>query len=223
MKRVVEIVCCSVEDCAAAEQAGAGRIELCGAIELGGLTPSVGLIREACKAATFPIMAMIRPRPGGFCYSESEFQTMIADCEVLDGPNGFVFGILNSDRTVDKERCNQLVRTAGMLEKVFHRAFDQVPNPFEALETLIDLGFTRILTSGLAPAAAEGADMIKRLIDKADGRIEIMPGGGVRSGNVAQILGTGCTSVHLAPRRPAADGAMEVDPEEVSAVVQLCH
>lgn len=223
MTPLVEIVCCSVDDCVAAVGAGAGRIELCCAIELGGLTPSIGLVRGAVEAVSGPVMAMIRPRSGGFCYSASEFDTMIADCQTIDGPAGFVFGVLNPDGTIDKDRCKQLVRRAGRLEKVFHRAFDLVPDPSEALEVLVDLGFTRILTSGLAATALDGAEMIRRLIERADGRIEIMPGGGVRSGNVGRILETGCGSVHLAPRVLGTDGASVLDAGEVADVVRVCE
>jgi copper homeostasis protein len=128
-------------------------------------------------------------------------------------------------------RCKELAKPrAGILnrrENVFHRAFDLVPDPFEALEILIDLGFNRILTSGGAPTALEGADMIKELIDKADSRIEIIPGGGVRSTNVKSILETGCASVHLAPYRETEDPTgwgshRVVDSEEVARVVKAC-
>jgi copper homeostasis protein len=227
MKRVVEIVCCSVEDCAAAVKAGAQRIELCSAIELGGLTPSIGLQYLATEEVSVPIISMLRPRAGGFCYTDAELATMIWDARNLRESAGFAFGILTSDCQIDIDACKLLARRMGTglnrREMVFHRAFDLVPDPFEAMEILIDIGFERILTSGKAPRAADGTDLLRRLIDKADGRIEIMPGGGVRSSNVDQVLATGCNSVHLAPRRAAADGAMEVDPEEVSAVVQICR
>ncbi len=227
MKRVVEIVCCSVKDCVLATQAGADRIELCSAIELGGLTPSLGLLSESQTAVSKPIMVMLRPRPGGFGYSATEFNTMVADIEAFSTANkgqiGFVFGLLQPDGTIDRPWCKQLLGMAEEKDTVFHRAFDQVPSQSEALEILIDLGFTRILTSGHATSAVEGVDTIKRLIDQADGRIEIMPGGGVRSSNVAQILAAGCKSVHLAPCVQGENGAMEVDPKEVSTVAKLCR
>src|SRR5437763_14115781 len=109
MKRIVEIVCCSVEDCVIAVECGAGRIELCSAIELSGLTPSIGLESEAATAAgSVPIISILRPRPGGFCYSAAEFLTMTMDARELSYSSGFAFGILNEDRTIDVSRCKQL-------------------------------------------------------------------------------------------------------------------
>lgn len=223
----VEAVCCSAEDCIEAARAGAGRIELCSAIELGGLTPSLGLLRNAKERCPLPIMAMVRPRPGGFCYSEPEMETMLADLDALDKADGFVFGVLTPDRRIDVAQCLRLVEAAGRREKVFHRAFDRVMDPLIGLETLIDLGFTRILTSGLSMTAEHGIEKLKLLIENAAGRIEIMPGGGVRPENVERILATGCTSVHLAPLRDVEDPTAStkyraLDRASVEQVVAKC-
>lgn len=226
MKRIVEIVCCSLKDCIDASRSGAGRIELCAAIELGGLTPSTGLLELTKQSVPVPVMAMIRPRAGGYCYSELEIDTMVRDCALMKSADGFVFGCVTPEFDVDIPRCKELVTAAGNKDKVFHRAFDRLADPLASLETIIDLGFTRILTSGHAPNASDGAETIEKLIEAAKDRIEIMPGGGVRSTNIREILATGCTSVHLAPVRETQDPTSgvsyrSVDRQEVEAVVKL--
>ena len=225
MKTIIEIVCCSVHDCIDACRAGADRIELCSTIELGGLTPSIGLLETAEQFVPMPIMAMIRPRAGGFCYNDTDFETMLADIQRMQQADGFVFGCLQPDLTIDVDRCRKLVAAAGKKQKVFHRAFDRVSDPLGAMETLIDLGFTRILTSGLAPTADDGLETLELLRDNAKGRIEIMPGGGVRAVNAPIFLHVGFQSLHLAPRVKVqdADGSgfhQVVDAAEVEAIVK---
>ena len=194
----LEICCGSADDVFAAAEAGAHRCELNSSLFLGGLTPSIGLVREARKAL-IPIMAMIRPRDGGFCYTSHEFESMILDMEafISEGVEGFVFGILNPDGTVDTHRCRILCEKAGDREKVFHRAFDVVPDWRKAMDELIELGFNRILTSGQAASSIEGADTIKEMLEYAAGRIEILPGGGIRPHNIKTLIEiTGCTQAH---------------------------
>jgi copper homeostasis protein len=210
---LVEAVSCSADDCVEAEAGGADRIELCGELVVGGLTPSLGTLIEARAATILPIVQMIRPRAGGFCYSAHEFQTMRRDAELAlaHGADGIVFGILRASGEVDVERCRELVALAHArgAQTVFHRAFDVVPEPFSALETLIDLGVTRILTSGRQPTALAGAGLIRALAARAGRRIEILPGGGVRDTNVAELVhATGLRHVHLAPfvSRPDTSG-----------------
>jgi copper homeostasis protein len=232
----VEIVCCSVTDARAAEEGGAHRIELCSALEVGGLTPSLGLLQEVKARVSLPVMAMVRPRPGGFCYSADELATMRRDTRWLieNGADGIVFGVLNADGTVNGDAVRSLVETAAARQTVFHRAFDATPDPFAALETLADCGITRILTSGQRPTAGEGADVIGQLREQAAGRIEILPGGGVRPHNVRNLLAcTGCNQVHLAPMTPRTEptsenhpelgygGYREIDPEVVAETVRL--
>jgi copper homeostasis protein len=200
---LVEAVCCTVDECLEAEANGADRIELCTALVVGGLTPSLGTLIEARAATRLPIVSMVRAREGGFCYSARELATMRRDAELAlsHGANGIVFGILRADGSVDAARCRELVAIAGRAETVFHRAFDDVSDPFAALETLISLGFTRILTSGGQPTAVAGAPLLRRLADRAAGRIEILPGGGVRAANVAELLRvSGLSAVHLSDR-----------------------
>lgn len=194
----LEICCASADDVFAAAEAGADRVELNSALFLGGLTPSIGLVREAKKAG-IPMIVMVRPRDGGFCYTEREFDCMLSDARSFaeEGVDGLVFGVLLPDGRVDKERNRQLVEAAGDREKVFHRAFDVVPNWREAIDDLVELGFDRILTSGQAQNVVMGADTIKEMIEYAAGRIEILPGGGVRSHNIVELIRiTGCTQAH---------------------------
>lgn len=220
---LVEAVCCSADDCVEAEAGGADRIELCGELVVGGLTPSLGTLIEARAATQLPILQMIRPRAGGFCYSAREFDTMRRDAKLAlaYGAEGIVFGVLRSSGEVDVDRCRELVaitRAATLTdgrprEAVFHRAFDVVPEPFAALEALIALGVTRILTSGRQPTALAGAPLIRDLAARADGRIEILPGGGIRDTNVLDLVReTGLRHVHLAPFVPHADTSGQANP-----------
>ncbi len=202
MSAIVEIVCCSADDCAVAASAGAHRIELCAALEVGGLTPSVGVLRAAKAATSLPILAMVRPRAAGFCYSKRDFESMLFDVLTFvdEGADGVVLGVLNSDGSLDVERCQELVRAAGSVQKVCHRCFDVTPNPFEALETLIEIGFTRVLTSGQRANCMDGLDLIRSLVERANGRIEILPGGGLKADDIPALISrTGVDQVHLAP------------------------
>ncbi len=197
---LLEIVASTVEDCIAAENGGADRIELCAAIATGGLTPSLGTLIEVKKRVRIPLMAMVRPRAGGFCYSEEDFAVMRRDAALLieNGADGIVFGILHADVGVDTKRCGEMVAIAGDRQTVFHRAFDVVGDPLRALEELVDLGFTRFLTSGQKETAYEGRELIQRLIQQAERRIEVLPGGKVRAHNVFELVeATGCTQVHM--------------------------
>jgi copper homeostasis protein len=196
----LEICCGSLEDARAAEEGGADRIELCSALCVGGLTPSIGALAEARARVALPVMAMIRPRAAGFRYEHSEIAVMERDVEaaVDAGAQGVVFGALGADSSIDAPACRRLRAAARDREVVFHRAFDLTPDAGHALEELIDLGFTRVLTSGQRPTALEGTTILKRLIEQARGRIEILPGGGIRAHNVRQIVDeTGCRQVHL--------------------------
>lgn len=195
----LEICTASVEDCIAAEAGGADRVELNAALMLGGLTPSLGTLIEARQAVSFPIIVMIRPRSGGFCYSAADFRAMRRDIDLAfaHGADGIAIGVLHEDGTLDEQRSAQLMRQAKDYPVVFHRAFDVVPDPFETLERLIDLGVTRVLTSGQEASAYNGAATIAKLIQQARGRIEILPGGGINRFTLADVVArTGCTQVH---------------------------
>ena len=176
----LEICTASAEDCATAEQSGADRVELNCALMLGGLTPSLGALREARAAIRIPLIAMIRPRAGGFCYSASDFKVMQRDTEIAlkEGADGIAFGILTPQGTMDLERCAQIVKLAAGRQVVFHRAFDVVPDPLATLDQLIDLGVTRVMTSGQESSAYNGTANIAQYLRHAAGRMEILPGRG---------------------------------------------
>jgi copper homeostasis protein len=212
----LEICCGSLEDARAAEEGGADRIELCSALCLGGLTPSLGTILEVEARVALPVMVMIRPRAAGFHYRDSEIAVMERDVEAAleAGAEGVVLGALRADGSVDESACRRLRSAAPGREAVFHRAFDVTPDPFRALEQLIDLGFTRVLTSGGGASALEGSASLRRLVDAARGRIEILPVGGIRGHNVQAIVdATGCRQVHLSAFGALRDHSTAARPE----------
>jgi copper homeostasis protein CutC len=187
------------EDAAFAEGGGADRLELCSALDLGGLTPTLGTFFEISAARQLPVFVMIRPRGGDFVYTASEFRVMCRDLETLltYRPAGFVFGLLKPDGQVDWDRCGELIQRAGGLPCVFHRAFDRTPDLPEALEELITLGFRRVLTSGREATAIAGAKTIATLVAQAAGRIEVLPCGQIRAKDVAEVVRvTKCNQVH---------------------------
>ena len=203
MKYLIEIATSDFPSSYAAVQGGADRIELCDNLSEGGTTQSYGTIklcREKLDVALFPI---IRPRGGDFFYSNDEYEIMLSDvklCKQLSC-DGVVIGLLNPDGSIDVERSKQLVDLAYPMEVTFHRAFDRCRDPFEALEQLITLGFSRILTSGQQPTAPAGADLIAELVKKAEDRIIIMPGSGVRKENIAELAQkTGAVEFHSSLR-----------------------
>ncbi|XP_048662976.1 copper homeostasis protein cutC homolog [Marmota marmota marmota] len=175
---LMEVCVDSVESAVNAERGGAGRIELCSGLLEGGTTPSMGVLQVVKQSVQIPVFVMIRPRGGDFLYSDREIEVMKADIRLakLYGADGLVFGALTEDGHVDKELCMSLVAICRPLPVTFHRAFDMVHNPMAALETLLSLGFERVLTSGCDSSALEGLPLIKRLIDQAKGRIVVMPG-----------------------------------------------
>jgi copper homeostasis protein len=196
---LVEVCCGSVQDALIAEESGATRIELNAGLPLGGLTPSAGSVRAVLQAISLPVIAMVRPRPGGFCYSPSEWETALADAEwLLDaGVAGLAFGALDSGSKIDVGRCEAMRRLTGHRELVFHRAYDLVDGWEEALDQLIACGVNRVMTSGQARDAISGAAMIRATIERSAGRIDVLPAGGIRSDNVAGLVRiTGATSVH---------------------------
>lgn len=195
---LLEICAYNLASCRIAAQAGAGRIELCANPLQGGTTPSHGLIQAALDIG-LPIFPIIRPRGGDFHYNEEEVEVMLRDirtCREL-GCAGIATGALWVDHTLDTDLMARLAEAAGPMELACHKAFDEVPDAFEALEALIRMGYCRVLTSGLRPTAMEGADMIRRLVGHAAGRITVMPGGGVRSTNLHELIQvTGATEFH---------------------------
>jgi copper homeostasis protein len=205
MKIKLEVCANSVQSAVAAQNGGASRIELCDNLHEGGSTPSYGQIKVARNLLRIPLKVLLRPRTGDFLYTEHEFEVIKADLEYCgaEGCDAVVTGILNADGTVDKERCAQLVQMAKCvgMSTTFHRAFDLCADLNQAMEDIIELGFDCILTSGGKTTAIEGASKIAQLIQKAEGRICIMPGGGVSEYNVADLVHyTGATEIHSSAR-----------------------
>lgn len=201
----IEICIDSVESAVAAEKGGAKRLELCQNLFEGGTTPSCGLIDAVVKAVKIPVFVIIRPRGADFCYSEAEFGVMCADTLIARefGASGIVTGVLKSNGTIDRVRMKQLMTIARPLPVTFHRAFDVTRDPAEALETLIDLGVERVLTSGQERTVLEGSDVLVALIRQARGRIVVMPGGGITDRNFARIRAlTGAKEYHLSASGP---------------------
>lgn len=198
-KHIFEVCANSLRSAIAAQEGGADRIELCADLQLGGLTPSAAEIKLTVQNLTIPVFVLIRPRGGDFLYSKYEFEVMKEDILYAKdcGASGVVLGILNSSAEIDVERCATLVNIAKPMQATFHRAFDRVADINTALENVIKTGAQRILTSGLAEKAADGKEMLKRLVELAGNRISIMAGGGIIPENVAEIiLQTGVNEVH---------------------------
>lgn len=203
MKFKLEVIGFTIESCLIAQAAGAHRIELCDNPSEGGTTPSYGFIKTARENLSIELYPIIRPRGGDFLYSEIEFEVMKADIQICKnlGCDGVVIGMLNSDGTVDKQRCKELVDIAQPMGVSFHRAFDRTKDPFKALEDIISIGCERILTSGQKSVATDGAALLNELVKQANGRIIIMPGSGVRSDNVENLVKkTNATEFHTSAR-----------------------
>ena len=219
-KILFEVCCGCTEDAVQAERGGADRIELNSALFLGGLTPSIGALEAVKAQVKIPVMCMVRPREGGFCYTAFDSATVCRDALALvrAGADGVVFGFLNDDGTVDAARCADFlgrVRAENPeVETVFHRAIDVVPDVFAALDTLTALGVTRVLTSGQRASAPQGAETIRKMLAHAAGRIDILPGGGVNAGNVRGFIAeTGVKSVHASARSLRRDTSVCGNPE----------
>lgn len=200
---IIEIATTDLETTRSAVEGGADRIELCAALSEGGTTPSMGTIRQCRELFSVALYPIIRPRAGDFLYTADEFEVMCSDvkaCKEL-GCDGVVIGMLNSRGEIDKERTAYLIELAYPLGVTFHRAFDRCADPFKAMEELIEMGCERILTSGQQPTAPEGVALIASLNEKANGRIVIMPGSGVRVDNIRQLAEqTDCTEFHSSLR-----------------------
>lgn len=204
---LVEVCAGSVQSAVEAQQGGAFRIELCDNLAQGGTTPSPSQITKSKQLSDIQTNILIRPREGDFLYSDLEFETMKQDIHYCGQAkcNGVVFGILNPDGSIDKIRNQELVKIAHQykMEVTFHRAFDRSSNLYKALEDIIEIGCSRILTSGGQKTALEGKEVIHRLIEKAADRIIIMPGGGITEDNVKDLVNsTGLKEFHGSFRSP---------------------
>lgn len=234
----------TVEGALAAQAGGAQRIELCSALALGGLTPSLGLVGEVVQHVDIDSWILIRPRGGDFCYTSSEISVMEADLWALKdtGIQGFVLGALLPDGSLDLDALQTLASAAHPYPLAFHRAFDQCADRSVALEQLVDLGFRRILTSGGAATAWQGRHEIQLLVQQAQGRIALMPGGGITPENIlAIVLDSQAQEFHFSARvathspmlyqNPAVQmGSADdpytrfvTDPERVRAIIANAH
>ena len=209
---LVELCAGGVDDVLLAAGLGVDRIELNSGMAVGGLTPSAGLASFARATFSGPIIAMVRPREGGFAYSNAEFHQMLTDAELLlaAGLDGIAIGFLTSEGGVDEIRCCKVRALFPSATLVFHKAFDATPNLDAALGQLTNSGFDRVLTSGGMKTASEGAAVLKRLHEKASQAVEILPGGGIRASNVESLLETtGCNQFHSAVRQVCEDSSMQ--------------
>jgi len=196
---LVEAAVETLDSALAAERAGADRIELCDNLGEGGTTPDGGLIAGIVERIQLPVFVLIRPRAGDFVYSESEFDVMIRDIELTRtmGVAGIVTGALDANGRVDIKRTRSLVKAAGGLPVTFHRAIDSAADLRVALDDAIDAGVSRVLTSGGAPTAQAGVEVIAALVSQARERVSIIAGGGIRERNVREVVGrTGVHEVH---------------------------
>lgn len=205
MKNILEICAGDIDSVRAAARGGAHRVELCSALALGGLTPSLGFINEAVKVNGLRVHVLIRPREGDFVYTPAEVAVMLSDIDAAAraGAHGVVIGALRPDGSIDLGSCQAMVNRAKAhgLSVTFHRAFDRVAEPLTALNQIIALGCDYLLTSGCAPSAWEGVEMLRQLHTEAANRITIIAAAGVNSANAAEILRrSGCTQIHASAR-----------------------
>ena len=207
---MLEVCAFNIQSCIIAQKVGAVRVELCDNPVEGGTTPSHGAIlhvREKIKIELYPI---IRPRAGSYYYDDDEFAIMLKDIAVCKkcGCDGISVGIQNKDGSIDGKRLRIIVDTAYPMGVTCNRAFDAAPDPFASLETIIDSGCERILTSGLKSAAPDGVGLISQLVQKSGGRIIIMPGAGINSSNIDMMIKeTGATEFHTSGRVKMKDAA----------------
>ena len=202
-KNILEICCYNLYSAVVAAESGADRIELCADPAAGGTTPGIGLIKTVRKKTDIELWPIIRIRGGDFLFDEEEIDVMLHEVEACKsaGCEGVVIGLLLPDGRVDKIQSARLVEKAYPMGVCFHRAFDWTRNPFEALEDIIEIGCERILTSGQQPTAMLGAPLIRDLVLQSEGRIQIMPGSGIRAANISDLKKeTGATSFHSSAR-----------------------
>jgi copper homeostasis protein len=201
-KYQLEICANSIQSALNAEKGGADRIELCDNLWEGGTTPSIATIELTKQYLRIPVFTLIRPRGGDFVYSDIEFELMKQDIIRSNeaGADGIVSGVLLADGSVDVRRTEELVKLSDPLPFTFHRAFDQTPDPLQALEAIIQSGVDRILTSGQQTTALEGILLIHTLLEASSGQISIVCGGGITCEAIPQLADAGCREFHLSAR-----------------------
>ena len=195
---ILEVCANSYESAINAENGGAHRIELCENLSVGGLTPNFELAKKVINELNIPVFILIRPRDGDFNYSNEEFEKIKKDIILFKdlGCKGIVSGILTKDKNIDIKKTKELIELSRPLEFTFHRAFDEVNNPKEALNQLVELKADRILTSGQEKTAIEGIEMIKKLAVLSKNKIKIMPGSGINSANITEFTKLDINEIH---------------------------
>ena len=220
---VIEICCSSISSVKNAINYGANRIELCQDLRNDGITPSKRLLNSAIKISTKPINVLIRPRIGDFFYSSEEIKLIEYEIKQIKSLpiNGIVIGILNRENDLPINVLKKLVQIIKPLDLTFHRAFDIVNNPIKSMNRLIEIGFDRILTSGQSNTAEKGLKMLLELKEKANGKISIMPGGGINENNCHIFLKNGFNEIHLSAKKKKKENKIEpiADPEIIKKVV----
>ena len=220
---VIEICCSSVSSVKNAINYGANRIELCQDLRNDGITPSKRLLNSAIKISTKPINVLIRPRIGDFFYDSEEIKLIEYEIKQIKSLpiNGIVIGILNRENDLPINVLKKLVQIIKPLDLTFHRAFDIVNNPIKSMNKLIEIGFDRILTSGQSDTAEKGLKMLLELKEKANGKISIMPGGGINENNCHIFLKNGFNEIHLSAKKKKKENKIEpiADPEIIKKVV----
>jgi copper homeostasis protein len=215
-KPLLEVCAFHLESCIIAERAGAARVELCDNPLEGGTTPSYGTLKRAREKLSIALYPILRPRSGNYFYSEEEFAILEEDirmCRQL-GCDGISVGVQTRESTIDTERLKRIVEWAGPLGVTCNRVFDNAPDPFQALEDLIQCGCERVLTSGQKRAAPEGGALLRRLVEQAGERITIMPGAGVKSSNIARLKQeSGAREFHSSARVIAPNPVTYANPE----------
>jgi copper homeostasis protein len=205
----IEICVEGIDGLVAAQEGGADRVELCASLLEGGLTPSLGVVRESLKIATIPFHVIVRPRGGDFLYSELEFATMLDDVGALRdlGVPGVVVGCLTADGRIDEPRMKALVEAARPMSVTCHRAFDMTRDIGDAVEALVRSGVDRVLTSGQRDTGMAGADNLKRTVDLAKGRLVVMACGALDETNITEVIRkSGAPEAHFAAPKVLPSG-----------------
>lgn len=217
---LLEVACFDPQHAILAYEAGADRIELCDDRDAGGTTPPLTWLTTVKNHVTVPVFVMIRPRGGDFHYTDKEFARMKAEIHGFKSiADGFVFGMLDAQRKVDVAKTAELVRLAHPLPCTFHRAFDETSDTFEAFEDVISAGFCAVLTSGGAPSALVGIRVLGQLVRMSRGRITVMPGGSVRTKNIAMVKGY--SRANIFHSSAVLKGTEEPSPDEIRAMKRL--
>ena len=217
----LEIACFNLQSAVIAQENGADRVELCSGIDVGGTTPDFEITKKVRDLIAIDLNVMIRPRGGNFVYSDAEFNQM--KLEIIEFKklkvNGFVFGILNDNNSINTIQNTELVNLAKPFPCTFHRAFDEVSNVFQSLEEIIECGFQTILTSGQMPNVVEGVNRLAELVFKASNRMTIMPGGGLRAANLDFIQEK--TKANFYHSSAITNGTETSNPDEVVALKSI--